>query len=420
MGNDSNGKELGDPPPPAESTESSTNRASSSPVPPYADVVIIGEGIAGTSVGYKLARTATHRKIVMIDRGEVGNGSTQYSAACFRHQFTRIANVQLNQISFDLYRNDFAHILGYDPLKTVGYLFLKRTRAQMEEAVKHAANQRGWGVDVEILTPDAIQQRWPFIDISKITGAIFGPQDGFIKSPATIAAVLAEAASNSGVKVFQRVEVHKIDTKFGDVQRVHTSRGTIETSVVINCAGAWSSLIAASAGSYLPVKPVPRQLTLANPVKAIPLEHCPMVITPGGAYFRPEGQTLMMGFAPPDTPPSFHAEYDQDLALRTVEQLAEYVPTLAEAEIRPHGVCGLYETTPDHNALIGADAHVRGLYHCAGFSGHGIMQSPGAAQLIVELLEYGEVRSLHSMIYAPLRADRFERFGISWPEDNVI
>lgn len=392
----------------------------SSILPAFADVTIVGAGIAGASLAYLLAALG-RMKILVLDRGEVGGGSTQFSAACFRQQFTRVFNVMLNRISFDLYRTEFARVLGYQPLKPVGYLFLKRTAAQMNEALKHAAEQRGWGVKVEALDPDAIRERFPFITVDKIAGAIFGADDGFIRSPASIAAALAEAATARGVDVVQRVELRSIETKFGSVQRIHTSRGTVETPVVVNCAGAWSSLVAASAGSYVPVKPIPRQLTFVNPVPGIPLDTCPMVIVPDGAYFRPEGQTLMLGFAPPDTPASFHAIYDPDLALQTVERLAEYVPALAEAEIRPQGICGLYETTPDHNALIGPDAHVRGLYHCTGFSGHGIMQSPGAAQLMVELLDRGEVSSLHPIVYAPLRADRFERSGgVSWPEDTVI
>lgn len=398
----------------------STNAPESSILPAFADVTIVGAGIAGASLAYLLA-ALRRLKILVLDRGEVGGGSTQFSAACFRQQFTRVFNVMLNRISFDLYRTEFARVLGYQPLKPVGYLFLKRTAAQMNEALKHAAEQRGWGVKVEALDPDAIRERFPFIKADKIAGGIFGADDGFIRSPASIAAALAEAATARGVDVVQRVELRSIEAKFGSVQRIHTAQGSVETPVVVNCAGAWSSRVAASAGSYVPVKPIPRQLTLVNPVPGIPLDTCPMVIVPDGAYFRPEGRTLMMGFAPPNTPASFHAEYDPDLALQTVELLAEYVPAIAEAEIRPKGICGLYETTPDHNALIGADAHVRGLYHCTGFSGHGIMQAPGAAQLMVELLDRGQVSSLHPIIYAPLRADRFERYGgVSWPEDTVI
>jgi sarcosine oxidase, subunit beta len=388
--------------------------------PTHADIIIIGAGIVGAVLAYLLTKVARRRKVVVLERGEIGGGSTQASAACFRHQFTRIFNVQLNQISFRLYKTEIARVLGYDPLKTVGYLFLKRTTAQLIEAMKQAANQRGWNVEVETLLPDAIRDRFPFVNVDKISGATFGAQDGFIKSPASIAAALMEAAAEQGVEIVQRAEVHKVDAKYGDVRSVQTSRGTIEAPIVVNCAGAWAAQIAASAGSYLPVQPIPRQLTLANPVPSIPRETCPMVITPDGAYFRPEGSTLMMGYAPPDTPPSFNAEYDRELAVLTVEKLVEYVPALAEAEIRPHGISGLYEVTPDHNALIGRDAHVRGLYHCAGFSGHGIMQGPGAAQILVELLEYDEVRSLHPMIYAPLRADRFSGHGFSWREDNII
>lgn len=49
------------------------------------------------------------------------------------------------------------------------------------------------------------------------------------------------------------------------------------------------------------------------------------------------------------------------------------------------GWAGLYEMTPDCNALIGeVDAGFRFL-HAAGFSGHGFLQSPAVGEVVRDL-----------------------------------
>lgn len=47
---------------------------------------------------------------------------------------------------------------------------------------------------------------------------------------------------------------------------------------------------------------------------------------------------------------------------------------------------GQYTCTPDHKPAIGPCREVPGLYVNGGYSGHGIMASPGGARLIVQLI----------------------------------
>ena len=92
----------------------------------------------------------------------------------------------------------------------------------------------------------------------------------------------------------------------------------------------------------------------------------------------------------------------------------ERIPALEEARIS-NGWAGLYETTPDHNAVIGPPAAVEGLMLANGFSGHGFMHAPGVGQLVAEWIVDGRPGlDLH-----PLRLERFaEREATA--EANVI
>ena len=412
------------------STEESEEGDSSAPlgraeatghnVPPRGQVVIVGAGIVGTVLALLLALNSKRwRKIILVERNDIASGSTAHSAACFRLQFTQFVNVAINKISRSLYKGQIADLLGYDPLKENGYLFLKETPEQMQTALKYASAQRGWGVEVDILSPVEVRSRFPYVETANLLGATFGSQDGFITSPEIIAKVCAEAAQELGVEVFPFTSVLRLEAERGRVARVVTTRGTIEADVVINCAGAWSQVIAKSVDCSLPVAPIPRQVCFVNAVSEVPQETCPMVVAPNGAYMRPEGRTLMLGYAPPDTTPDFHARYDHELAVRTVSMMAPYVPALYDAQIRPHGIAGLYEMTPDKNAIIRPDPTCGSLYHCTGFSGHGVMQGPGAAQLVFEMLEFRRPRSLHPLVYAAVSPNRF-LLHQSLPEENVI
>lgn len=388
-------------------------------VPQRAHTAIIGGGMVGSMVAYFLKKLDPGRDIILIERSHLGSGSTGHSASAFRLQFRREFNVRLCQLSRELYLTEIGEIYGQVPLVSSGYLFLKETSAQLEQCLEHVLNQRDWGVPVEILSPRQIRERFPFIDADRVSGGTFCPLDGFIRSPAEIAKATVEKAVEMGVEVFTKTKVMGVETKDEEVRLLLTDRGEIEVETVINCAGAWSNHISSSADSYLPIKPVPRQLSFAKEVKEIPLETCPMVITPNQAYFRPEGGTLMLGYAPPDTLPNFKPTYDQELAWETVKRLSEFIPAFLEAGIADRGDAGLYEVTPDHNALIGSDPRLRGLFHCAGFSGHGVMQGPGAALLLCELILHGETRSMEKALFSGLSTERLKS-GIFLPEEAVI
>ena len=61
------------------------------------------------------------------------------------------------------------------------------------------------------------------------------------------------------------------------------------------------------------------------------------------------------------------------------------MPQLETAELANQWA-GLYETTPDHRAIIGWEEAVEGMFHVAGFSGHGLMHAPAAGMVTAETI----------------------------------
>jgi glycine/D-amino acid oxidase-like deaminating enzyme len=126
-----------------------------------------------------------------------------------------------------------------------------------------------------------------------------------------------------------------------------------------------------------------------------------MTIVPGGAHLRPaEGNTLMMAWErrprPRDAAPPEALWEEQDTidpgfgtgpsgyGTAVLGELAALVPVLAEAVALARVTCGWYAVTPDHKAILGEDPRLRGLYHAAGFSGHGIMHAAATGLTLAE------------------------------------
>jgi sarcosine oxidase, subunit beta len=161
------------------------------------------------------------------------------------------------------------------------------------------------------------------------------------------------------------------------VRRVRWEAGGVATPAVVCAAGVWSREVGAMAGVHLPVTPERRRIAYTGPLEDLP-ERIPMTIDfETGFYFHREGPGLLFGT-------SDVCETQDEWLERAAPILERRAPVLLEAPIAG-GWSGLYEMTPDHNALIGeAPAPSRFLY-ATGFSGHGFQQAPAVGEIVRDL-----------------------------------
>jgi sarcosine oxidase subunit beta len=131
-------------------------------------------------------------------------------------------------------------------------------------------------------------------------------------------------------------------------------------------------------------------------------------------YFHPEGDGVLMGMSDREDPPGFTTEVDWTFLEKVFEQAARRAPALSGAGVKT-AWAGLYETTPDHQAILGPVPEVEGFWCAAGFSGHGFMQAPAAAVLLAQLLLDKE----SEIDIAPFAFTRFAK-GALVMERNVI
>jgi len=286
--------------------------------------------------------------------------------------------------------------------RQVGYLFLAQSDEVWQEFLSNVEVQRQYHVPVEVLSPDEIKYRWPYLNVDDLKGGTFCGEDGYA-DPYMAAMGYAQAARRLGTRIEEQTEVTAIRIQGGRVQGVETTRGFVSAPVVVNVAGAWGARVAAMAGLDLPVEPYRRQVFTTQPFEPIP-KPVPMILDIEPAfYFRGEGPAILMGMSDPDEPPSFNTNVDYGLLERLIDYAIHRAPILEEAEIQ-RGWGGLYAITPDDNPIIGPLPAAEGLFCAIGFSGHGFQQSPTVGRILSELILDGET----GFDLSPFAHDRFD------------
>jgi len=346
------------------------------------DVVIVGGGIVGVSIAYHLARRGM-KDVILLERGSLGGGSTGLCAGGIRTQFSTDINIRFSRESLEFWTR-FEELTGVDlEFRQVGYLFLATRPETLDLFRRNVRLQRSFGLPVELLSPEEIHYRWPFLRWEDLAGGTFCALDGYA-GPYEAMTGMVRVARRLGVRIREQTEVVGVYGRSGRITGVETSTGKIETRIVVNATGPWASITGRMAGVEIPVKPVRRQLFVTAPF-SLSDEPIPMVIDfDQGWYFRQEGKGLLLA-GPVDREPSFRTSIEPSAMAETAEKAIARVPALQEARMA-RGWAGLYEISPDHHAILGPVRDLEGFVTANGFSGHGFQHSPAAGRLIADFV----------------------------------
>lgn len=371
------------------------------PLPKRADVVIVGGGIIGVSIAYYLAKNGVHR-VVLLEKGAMGDGTTGKCAGGMRTQFSTRINIQFSILSLAVIKA-FQSEFGVDPeFHPIGYLFLTCRSKEWAVLESNARLIQSMGLEVTLLAPDEIHDRWPFLRVDDLSGGSYSRCDGFA-GPYEVLQGFIKGARRMGVLFMEGVEVTGIKAKNGRMRSVETATGeTIIAPMVVNAAGPYAARIAAMLGLDLPVIPLRRQVFFTGFVEALPPLFPMIVDMEHSWYMRREGQGLLLS-GPQDSEASFNETVDFEARVWTAERSIYRVPILEDAKIA-NGWAGLYEISPDNHAIIGSFPEMKGFICANGFSGHGFMHGPATGILVSELIIHGEAKSLD---ITPLRPTRF-------------
>jgi glycine cleavage system aminomethyltransferase T/glycine/D-amino acid oxidase-like deaminating enzyme len=385
-------------------------------VPSSARVVVIGAGIVGNSLVQHLARLGW-RDIVQLDKGPLPNpgGSTGHASNFI---FTVDHSREITDLTLDSVRQYqemgvFTQSGGFE---------IARTEERMEELRRRMSSARAWGIESELVSPEFVKEKVPFIETDQFIGAFWTPGVGVVDSLRAGTIMREEAMALDALTVVPNVEVLGLDvedTPTGRrITRVRTSEGDIETDTVVIACGVWSPKIGDMAGIKIPLTPAVHQMISVGP--------CPQLSGLEGeisfpivrdmdtfCYERQHGADMEVGsyahraiLHEPEEIPSIEQSklsptempFTSDDFDPQLEQAFELMPELlgAEGAEMRYAINGLLSLTCDGNPILG-ESEVGGLWTAAAVW---IKEGPGVGRAVAEWMTQGwsEIDIHHSDI----------------------
>ena len=387
------------------------------------DVVIAGGAVMGSSTAFHLAADPGFSgRILVVEKDlSYARAATSLSLSSIRQQFSSAVNIRVGLAGVRFLREAKERLSvegeGPDlPLTENGYLYLASEAGAQVLRDNHVVQQRE-GADIALLSPEDIRARFPFLSLEGVALGALGSGEGWFDSYLLLQAFRRKARS-LGV-VYREDEVVAVEREGARVTGVRLASGArIGCGAFVNTAGAsGAARIALGLGVDIPVRSRKRCVFVFEAKERWP--DCPLVIDPSGVYFRPEGRAYVCGVSPPEAEDPDSDDFEviwpqfEDILWPV---LATRAPALENLRL-VRAWAGHYDLNLfDHNAIVGRLPGFENAYIAAGFSGHGVQQSPAVGRGLAELIAQGRYIALDLSDFA------YERIPAGRPllERNVI
>jgi len=370
------------------------------------DVVIIGAGGHGLAAAYYLAHAHGLRNVAVIEKGYLGGGNTARNTAIVRSNYLTPEGVRFYGESMKLFEQ-MSETLGINVMYSKrGHLTLAHTDSGLRTMRWRAEVNKHMGVESEVIDPDDIAHLAPQLDLSRqarwpVLGALYHPVGSTARHDA-VAWGYAREASKRGVEIHQQTEVTGFDMAGGRIKAVETSRGRIECGRILMAVAGASSLVAKMADVRLPIRSVPLQACVSQPLKPF----LDPIIVSGSLHTyiwqSQRGELVMGGASDP------YALYSTRSTLEWKEGLMahmlELFPYLSNVRLMRQWA-GVTDMTPDFAPIMGK-TEVENLYIDAGWGTWGFKATPACGKFMAETL----ANDRPSDVIAPFSLDRFSTF----------
>lgn len=363
------------------------------------DIVIIGGAIVGSSLAYHLRKEGFPGSIALIERDpQFTHSATTLSAASIRQQFSIPENIRLSQYTLALFRR-LKQEFGADAdigFREGGYLILATDEGLPVLAANHAV-QIAEGADIVLEDASALARRFTWLSTEGIRAGAYGRGgEGWFDAHAYLH-LFRKALRTMNVDLIT-ASVTGIEREGGHVTAVMLDTGTkLTAGLIVNAAGPNAGKVAGMAGLTLPVEPRKRTVFVFEARDRF--DDMPLIVDPGGIWWRPEGSVYITGGA--ETEDGEQAADPADFEPRWELFENEIWPVLAtrvpafEAIKMTRAWAGHYEyNTLDQNAVIGPHPQVENFIFANGFSGHGLQQAPAVGKALSELIVHGAYRTI--------------------------
>jgi 4-methylaminobutanoate oxidase (formaldehyde-forming) len=366
--------------------------------PTQAQVVIIGGGVIGCSVAYHLTKLGW-QDVLLLERSQLTSGTTWHAAGLVvSGGFGTETTINMAKYTRELYSrlgDETGQDTGFSP---VGYLEVASNAERVEGLRRQADFARGYGIDVEQISPAEVKKLWPLMYTDDLLAGFFNPLDG-VASPVDTTMALAKGARMGGAQILEDTKVTGIMKDKGRVSGVVTDKGKIEAEYVVNCCGIWSREVGKMAGVNVPLHASEHYYLVTEPVEGVHPD-LPVVEDPElYLYLREETGGLMVGMFEPEAKPwgmngipedfSFgEIPPDWDHLMPYLERAMKRIPIAKETGVHML-FCGPESFTPDMSPMIGEAPELSNFYVAAGFNSLGILLGGGVGQVIAQWIVDG-------------------------------
>jgi glycine/D-amino acid oxidase-like deaminating enzyme len=400
-------------------------------LPPAAEIVVIGAGIAGSTAAYWLAKRG-HR-VALLDKGVIGGEQTSRNWGWCRQQHRDLRELPLAMKSLEFW-GELSRELGAETgFRRTGLTYVTDRPDDFAQWEEWTLKAREYQMHSRVLSPAEAKELTPG-STGQWIGGVHSPTDGRAE-PSLAGPAIAEGARKHGATLHQNCAARGLDIEGGKVAGVITEHGIIRTRTVLLAGGAWSSLfcrrhdlrlaqasvrstsfatVAApevtGGGLSMPDVTIRRRLdggyTVGLGGRGL-VELSPQGLLYARQFWptfrkRRAGLTFGIGRSFLEGPESFanwsfdlespferqrtlDPAADPVLVERGLTRLGDHYPALKGLKVA-HAWGGLIDSTPDGIPVISAVDPLPGLFLSTGYTGHGFGIGPGAGRLAADLI----------------------------------
>lgn len=365
------------------------------------DVIIVGGGVTGCSTACFLAAGTFEGSVLVVERDpSYANAPSARAAGGIRQQFSTPENIRIGLFGAEFVKNAarYLSVDGHVPelgFKERGYLILA-SPDKLETMKDNHAVQRQLGANIAYQSNEDLASRYPWLATEGLAGGFLGLENEGWLDPYSLLQAYRQKAIALGVTIVND-EVMTLRRHANRVSELVLRSGkSLACGVVVNAAGARDATgIAAQVGITVPIEPRKRCAFVFECREQV--GPTPQLILPNGVAVRREGERYLAVVTPPPErdPPS--TDFDIDYALFDDiiwPALAERIPAFEAIKLSNAHSCHYDFNTLDENVILGHVPNVDNFLIAAGFSGHGLMQSPAVGRALSELIDFGEYRTL--------------------------
>ncbi len=374
---------------------------SSSSLPLKASVVIIGGGVSGCSVAYHLAKLGW-TDIVLLERKQLTCGTTWHAAGLIGQLRATSNMTRLARYTQELLSDLEAETGVETGFRRCGSITLALTAERKEELWRGASMARAFGVDIGEIDAAEVKDKYPYVNVDDVAGAVFLEKDGQ-GDPANIALALAKGARQRGARIFEQAKVLDIHTEDGQVHGVTAEhKGEVKRIAcdhIVNCAGMWAREVGAMAGVPVPLHAAEHFYIVTEGIAGLP--RLPVLRVPDEcAYYKEDAGKILLGAFEPVAKPWGMSGIPDDFCFDQLpedfdhfepilEQAVNRMPVLGEAGIHTF-FNGPESFTPDDRYYLGESPQVKNFWVACGYNSIGIQSSGGAGMALAQWMEDGE------------------------------